>query len=334
MIQNQHQNRDAEKAEGMESDDRCFEKFGRLAECFLPEIFQTTAVNLRSYDAALIEKATAACRLSNDIKRLRLELHDREVHIEFLREKHYRYKENWKKEFTRRERETRDLKNQLDQATSAKFIMFCKLQAVEVSLSLPSAFIKAAFVLQGRVGELEEALRLCHEQMKEVSFDDDDTSDDDEFRDDGIVVLDVNAQRSAHSCCQQSSFVDFPHKRTETVGHHPLQDKLSETYGQLREAQKRGDRLQLRLQQLEKETCTTSNSNSSNKKKKCIDTTPTRSITNASVRTGKKPTRLGAKDSKKVSFNKGVLESWLRFCAAATAAIEDASRQCSQQDSR
>ena len=135
MIQNQQQNRDAEKAEEMESDVRCFEKFGRLAECFLPEIFQTTTVSLRSYDAALIEKATAACRLSNDIKRLRMELQDREAHIEFLREKHYRYKDAWKKELTRRERETRDLKNQLNQATSAKFIMFCKLQAVEVCLS-------------------------------------------------------------------------------------------------------------------------------------------------------------------------------------------------------
>ena len=170
--------------------------------------------------------------------------------------------------------------------------------------------------------------------MREASFNDDDTSDDEEFTDDGIVVLDVNAQRSAQSCCQQQSFVDFPHRRTETVGHHPLQDTLSETYKRLLKAEKRGDRLQLRLHQLEKETCTTSNSNSNNKKKGMDTTTPNRSITNSSGRTAKKPTRLGAKDLKKVSLSNGVLESWLCFCSAAAAVIEDASRQCSQQDSR
>ena len=100
----------------------------------------TTTISLRSYDNTLMEKAASAVRMSNDIKRMKVELLDREAHIEFLYERHHKYKEASKKELQRKERESRDLRSQMDAATSSKFITFCKLQSAEVHHPGLSAF--------------------------------------------------------------------------------------------------------------------------------------------------------------------------------------------------
>jgi len=109
-----------------------FLKPGRIAECFMPVEQNDVSVSMRTFDAVLFEKASLAVRLANDIKRLKSELLDREAHIEFLHEKHHYYKSALRKEVRRSERIIGELKREKDDATTAKFMMLCKLQKAEV----------------------------------------------------------------------------------------------------------------------------------------------------------------------------------------------------------
>lgn len=101
---------------------------------------------------------------------------------------------------------------------------------------------------------------------------------------DNIVELDIRAQCIVRSNVQQSSN-DRPHKRKDTVSDHPLQDSLSEVYKKLVEEEKRGDVLQRRLDQFEKQ-----------KKNNTSSSAP--------VKTTKNPKRTGSIDSQKVYWKK------------------------------
>jgi len=205
-----------------------------IADGFLSDqIEQNTNVSLRSLDSVLMDKALAAARMASDLKRMRLELFDREAHIEFLYERYYSYKQALRKEVNRRRYETTELKRKVDQTTSENFILFCKLQSAEA-----------------RVAELESKLKSHSASADESSVQN--QSEEEEPLSDEVVNLDISAQRVARSNAQQHTN-PFPYRQTETVVSHPLQESLSQTYAQLLKAEKRGDQLQRRLEKLEKQ---------------------------------------------------------------------------------
>lgn len=106
----------------------------RIADALQSKTGSYTPVSLRSFDSMLMDRAAAAARLASDLRRMKLEIIDRDEHIEFLYEKYYAYKDALKKEVLRRQRETKDLKRKVDHATSQNFIMFCKLRTAEVPM--------------------------------------------------------------------------------------------------------------------------------------------------------------------------------------------------------
>lgn len=222
----------AAQTEELESEfESTFMQSKGIADGFLSDqIEENTNVSLRSLDSVLMDKALAAARMASDLKRMKLELFDREAHIEFLYERYYSYKQALRKEVNRRQYETTQLKRKVDQTTSENFILFCKLQSAEA-----------------RVAELESKLR-SHSASDSLQ----NQSEKEEPLSDEVVNLDISAQRVARSNAQQHT-IPFPYKQTETVVSHPLQESLSQTYAQLLKAEKRGDQLQRRLEKLEKQ---------------------------------------------------------------------------------
>lgn len=126
-----------------------------------------------------------------------------------------------------------------------------------------------------------------------------DLSDEQGPPSDEVVNLDLSAQQAARSHAQQC-INELPQKRTETVEYHPLQETLTLTYAQLIKAEKRGDQLQQRLEQLEKQT-----------KKPTVNTT---SLNTTSVKAKSK--RLGTTEIKKVTFSYSELEDRMFFVFA------------------
>lgn len=108
------------------------QKAGRIVRQFLPNLYEDATVTLRSYDAAVMEKISAASRMANELKRMRIEIREREARIDILQERQLYFKATFRKEIYKREQEIAHLKETMDQATSQKFIMFCKLQSAEV----------------------------------------------------------------------------------------------------------------------------------------------------------------------------------------------------------
>lgn len=90
-------------------------------------------ISLRSCDSELIERASIAHRLSLELKRMRFELQEKEMQIDFLAEKLLSSKQEIKREATQRQRDTKALQEQLNEASASKFLLFCKLQTAEAS---------------------------------------------------------------------------------------------------------------------------------------------------------------------------------------------------------
>ena len=121
-----------------------------------------------------------------------------------------------------------------------------------------------------------------------------DSCDRAEVPTDGVVNLDISSHKQRRSP-EQQFLSESLRKGIDSTGHHPLQDTLRQTYTRLLEAEKRGDELQHRVQQLEKKTTAT--------KKKVTTATRTQSKTSYSTSSKKatpKNKRTASLDTTKV----------------------------------
>ena len=84
-------------------------------------------VRMRTTHVALVERANRASRLSKELFQAKFALHDSKSQLHFLTERMKMYKNNFQEEVRRHEEEVQKLKGMLNDATTAKFIMFCKL---------------------------------------------------------------------------------------------------------------------------------------------------------------------------------------------------------------
>lgn len=84
-------------------------------------------VRMRTTHVALVERANRASRLSKELFQAKFALHDSQSQLQFLSERMMAYKNSFQDEVRRHEEEVQKLKGMLNDATTAKFIMFCKL---------------------------------------------------------------------------------------------------------------------------------------------------------------------------------------------------------------
>lgn len=85
-------------------------------------------VQFRTTHVALLEQANRANRLMNELRQTQLTLEDVQGQLEFTTERMIAYKKSLQYEQSCRMTQTSQLRLALDEATSSKFIMFCRLQ--------------------------------------------------------------------------------------------------------------------------------------------------------------------------------------------------------------
>eukprot|EP00210_Caulerpa_lentillifera_P001666 g1601.t1 len=199
-----------------------------------------SGISMRSCDSELIERASVAHRLSLELKRMRFELQEKEMQVDFLAEKLLSCKHELKKEAAHRQRDVKALQEQLNEASASKFLLFCKLQTAE------------ARVKESEELKTKERLSIMEEDQTATG------SPNGVLKDrkcnvllSNTVNLSLEAQKSIHKKRSSFSPEPSPSKVSESVGHHPLQETLSQTYKQLLQAEKRGDDLWQRVKELE-----------------------------------------------------------------------------------
>lgn len=139
-----------------------------------PEGFQSP-VQFRTTHVALVEQANRANRLMNELRQTQLTLEDVQGQLDFTTERMIAYKHSMQYEQTLRMSETVELKLALDEATSSKFIMFCRLQESQTKIknleeeisSLQEGCANAEDAAQ--LKDLDEDSVICESDQSEAS---------------------------------------------------------------------------------------------------------------------------------------------------------------------
>jgi len=196
---------------------------------------------MRTTHVALVERANRASRLSKELFQAKFALHDSQSQLQFLTERMMAYKNNFQEEVRRHEEEVQKLKGMLNDATTAKFIMFCKLSEC-----------------QEKVQQLEENLVVSRAMSGKACKGMDENIDQNNRAAINQPLMEkVDSAQSplaAQGRVRGSSMSTIERGMSKldqnAVGSN-FQRRLTETMRRLLEAQSRGDQLQERLQELE-----------------------------------------------------------------------------------
>jgi len=196
-------------------------------------------VRMRTTHVALVERANRAARLSKELFQAKFALHDSQSQLQFLSEKMMMYKNTFQDEVRRHEEETCRLRSMLNEATTSKFIMFCKLSEC-----------------QEKVQQLEEHLVLSRAMGTRSSLGAIDENGDQPGRDVLAKLPEKESEKVMMSPrwvrgSSMSTIERGAGKVAQNAVGSDLQLRLTETMRRLLEAESRGDQLQQRLKELE-----------------------------------------------------------------------------------
>lgn len=198
-------------------------------------------VRMRTTHVALVERANRASRLSKELFQARFALHDSQSQLQFLTERMMMYKKSFQEEVKRHEEEALKLRGMLNDATTAKFIMFCKLSEC-----------------QEKVQQLEEQLvmsRVLSSRSNGISEENIDQNRRTGLRGQAQEKVDSTGSPTGGQGWVRGSSMSTiergPGRTVQSVVGNDLQRRLTDTMRLLLAAQSRGDQLQQRLQELE-----------------------------------------------------------------------------------
>ncbi|CAD7702562.1 unnamed protein product [Ostreobium quekettii] len=196
-------------------------------------------VRMRTTHVALVERANRAARLSKELFQAKFALHDSQSQLQFLSEKMMMYKNTFQDEVRRHEEETCRLRSMLNEATTSKFIMFCKLSEC-----------------QEKVQQLEEHLVLSRAMGTRSNLGAIDENADQTGKDVLTKVPEEESEKVMMSPrwvrgSSMSTIERGAGKVAQNSVGSDLQLRLTETMRRLLEAENRGDQLQHRLKELE-----------------------------------------------------------------------------------
>lgn len=198
-------------------------------------------VRMRTTHVALVERANRASRLSKELFQARFALHDSQSQLQFLTERMTMYKKNFQEEVKRHEEEALKLRGMLNEATTAKFIMFCKLSECQEKVQQMEEQLVMSRVLSSRSHgiadeNIDQNSRTAYRQQPNEK------------------VASSRATHGGQGWVRGSSMstIEMGAKRqVQSAVGNDLQHRLTDTMRLLLAAQSRGDQLQQRVQELE-----------------------------------------------------------------------------------